>query len=41
MKVIVNTFLISLGNVPNLTSTLVSITALDALAKEWIQFLKK
>lgn len=36
MKVIVNTFLISLENVPNFTSALVSITAQSAQAKEWI-----
>lgn len=41
MKVIVNTFLISLGNVPNFTSALVSITAQSAGAKEWIQLKKK
>lgn len=36
MEVIVNTFLISLENVPNFTSALVSITAQSARAKEWI-----
>lgn len=41
MKIIVNTFLISLGNVPNFTSALVSITAQSEGAKEWIQLLKK
>lgn len=41
MKVIVSTFLISLGNVPNFTSALVSITAQSAGAKEWIQLKKK
>ena len=40
MKVILNTFLISVENVPNSTRALVSITAPSAQAKKWIQFFK-